>query len=130
MISLDSDRQTIQIMTAISPTPRPLPPTPTQPHPSYLELYVIQRQMARAEAKNIHRRIFSRRVGRKCAKVNRVAFQQQTAGGDRARGGFLKIVSVGIPTYAGAKTGFSRADVGLETGFRTCIGRNADWNNL
>ena len=45
-------------------------------------------------------------------------------------GGFLKIVSVGIPTYTGAKTGFSRADVSVETGFRAGIGQNADWNKL
>ena len=46
------------------------------------------------------------------------------------RGGFLKIVSVGISTYASVKTSFSRADISVETGFRADIGRNADWNYL
>ena len=41
------------------------------------------------------------------------------------RGRFLKIIPIGI-----TKTGFSRADVSMETGFHAGIGRNADWNNL
>ena len=46
------------------------------------------------------------------------------------RGWFLKIISVGIPTYAGMKIGF-HADVSpRETGFRAGVGRYADWNNL
>ena len=45
-------------------------------------------------------------------------------------GGFLKIISVGIPTYAGVKTSFSRADIGMETGFHAAVGQNAGWNNL
>ena len=47
-----------------------------------------------------------------------------------AWGAFLKIASVGIPTYAGAKTDFSRADISMETGFCASIGRNAAWINL
>ena len=45
--------------------------------------------------------------------------------GVAAGGGFLKVVSVGIPTYAGVKTGFSRDEVGIETGFHAGVGRNA-----
>ena len=33
------------------------------------------------------------------------------------RCGFLKIITVGNPTYAGVKTGLSRADVGMEASF-------------
>ena len=39
-------------------------------------------------------------------------------------GGFLKVISVGIPTYAGVKTGsVCRAEVGIETGFHAGIDR-------
>ena len=41
------------------------------------------------------------------------------------RGGFLKIISIGIPTYTGMKTSF-HADVSPKND----VGRNADWNNL
>ena len=37
----------------------------------------------------------------------------------------FKIISVGIPTYA-----VSRAEVGIETGFHSGVGRNAEGNNL
>ena len=42
----------------------------------------------------------------------------------------LKIIPNCILTYAGMKTGFSRVDVGLETGFRAGVGQNADWSHL
>ena len=45
-------------------------------------------------------------------------------------GGILKFIPINIPTYNGTKTGFSRADVGVEAGFCASIGRNTDWNTL
>ena len=46
------------------------------------------------------------------------------------KGGFLKIVSIGVPTYACTKTGFNANVDPLETGLCSGIGRNADWDIL
>ena len=40
------------------------------------------------------------------------------------------VISVGIPTYAGMKTGFQADVSSLETGFHASIGQNAGTNNL